>query len=63
MNTTGNEKCMMRGGQRRSMRTSISMPAHMFTKAIEKQQKHGYPTFSDYIQSLVRKDALMEAVS
>lgn len=43
------------------MRTSISMPAAMFYKALEQQQRRAYPTFSDYIQELVRRDAMKEA--
>lgn len=45
---------------RRSMRTSISMPAQMFLKAVHRQRSRAYPTFSDYIQELVRRDAMLE---
>lgn len=44
--------------RRRSTRTSISMPALMFVRALDRQQKESYPTFSDYIQALIRRDTL-----
>lgn len=37
------------------------MPAPMFIRAMERQQAKAYPTFSDYIQDLVRRDTQPEA--
>ena len=35
---------------------SISLPEELFKKAIERQKLFGYPTFSDYLQALIRAD-------
>jgi hypothetical protein len=40
----------------RAHRTSISMPERMFQEAVKHQRRHGYSTFSDYLQHLVRND-------
>lgn len=43
------------------MRTSISMPPVIFLKGVERQRQNGFATFSDYLQDLVRRDAIKEA--
>jgi hypothetical protein len=43
--------------QEKAMRTSISMPPVVFIKAMERQRTYGFPTFSDYLQHLLRADA------
>ena len=40
------------------VRTSISMPPILWDAATNKQRTAGYPSFSDYIQNLIRLDAL-----
>jgi hypothetical protein len=43
----------------RVVRTSISMPPIIYSAGIERQHKRGYPCFSDYLQNLIRQDALV----
>jgi len=45
----------------RGARTSISMPQTLFERAQQRQLELGYGTFSDYIQALIRADALTGA--
>jgi len=37
-------------------RTTISMPAALFTLALGRKEARNFGAFSDYIQDLVRKD-------
>lgn len=41
-----------------AMRTTISMPPAVFLAALKRQRALAHGTFSDYMQSLVRKDAI-----
>lgn len=41
-------------------RTTISMPEAVYQRAVERQKALGYSTFSDYIQALLRSDALQD---
>lgn len=40
---------------------SISAPAELFAQADERKRALGYPTFSDYIQALIRADTITAA--
>lgn len=46
-----------------SARTTISMPEKMYTEAVARQQELGYANFSDYVQALLRADALQKGSS
>lgn len=39
-----------------AVKKSISMPAMLFDKSTDRQRQHGYTTYSDYLQSLIRND-------
>jgi hypothetical protein len=41
----------------RCVRTTIRMPPALFDRAIRREKERGFPTFSDYIQQLLREDA------
>lgn len=38
----------------KAVRTTISMPPELWKLASGNQQAHSFPTFSDYIQHLIR---------
>jgi len=42
----------------KAVRTTISMPPELWKLATASQRQNSYPTFSDYIQSLIRPTAL-----
>jgi hypothetical protein len=37
------------------------MPEDIYARAVDRQKELGYPTFSDYIQALIRADAVSRA--
>lgn len=41
-----------------SARTTISMPEAAYQRAVQRQHELGYASFSDYIQALLRQDAV-----
>jgi hypothetical protein len=41
-----------------AVRTSISMPPTLWDAAASRQHARGFTSFSDYMQDLIRRDAL-----
>ncbi len=47
----------------KAVRATVSMPPVLHDRATEKQKLGGYSAFSDYIQDLIRRDAMQQSMS